>query len=164
MSLFLLSVISSVCMLAADLSHSDASFLKDAAEGGLDEVRLGELATQNATSQEVKDFARRMMDDHSRMNNDLRVLATQKNVSMPDDIGLKDKASLKLLSAKHGVDFDKAYISQMVKDHRADMEAFSKEMNTAADGDVKALAAKALPVIREHLEMAQKIASSIGAQ
>ncbi len=149
---------------ADDLSRGDSSFLKAAAEGGMDEVRLGELATQKASNPEVKEFARRMMDDHTRMNEQVKALAAKKSVSLPADIGIKDKASYKILSSKGATDFDRSYISSMVKDHQQDIAEFEKEMNSGTDPDVKALASQALPTIREHLQMAQKIASSLGIQ
>lgn len=149
--------------LSADgLTHGDSSFLKDAAEGGLDEVRLGELAVQKASNPEVKNFARKMMDDHGKMNDKVKALAASKNVSLPTDLGMKDKASYKMLSAKSGDDFDRAYISGMVKDHRDDVAAFEKEISGGTDGDIKSLASQALPTLREHLQMAEKIASQMG--
>ena len=149
---------------ADDLSRGDSSFLKSAAEGGMDEVRLGELATQKASNPEVKEFGRRMMNDHNRMNEEVKALAAKKNVSLPTDIGIKDKASYKILSSKAAPDFDRSYISGMVKDHQQDIAEFEKEVNSGTDADVKALASQALPTIREHLQMAQKIAATLGIQ
>jgi len=149
---------------AATISHGDTAFLKDAAEGGVDEVKLGELARQNGMNDRVKKFGQRMVDDHSKMNKELMALAGRKNVTLPGDISITQKASYKLLSSKNGDEFDKAYISSMVKDHQADIAAFQKEANTGTDGDVKALASKALPTLQEHLRMAQEVARELGVQ
>ena len=147
---------------AATVSHGDVAFMKDAAEGGMDEVKFGELARQNGANDHVKKFGQRMVDDHSKMNSDLTALAGRKSVILPTDISVTQKASYKLLSSKAGDDFDKAYISSMVKDHEADIAAFQKEAGSGTDGDVKALASKALPTLQEHLRMAQDIARELG--
>jgi len=146
------------------LSHSDAAFLKDAAEGGMDEVKLGELAYQKGTSDRIKTFGQHMIDDHTKMNNELQALAARKSVTLPTDISITQEASYKLLSAKTGEGFDKSYISSMVKDHEDDIAAFQKEANNGGDADVKALASKALPTLQEHLRMAQDIARELGVK
>jgi len=148
---------------AATLSHSDSSFLKDAAEGNMDEVKLGEMAQQKATNEKVKEFGKRMVDDHSKMANDVQSLASQKNITLPADITTTEKASNKLLSTKSGDSFDKSYISAMLKDHKDDIQAFEKEANSGTDPDVRALASKALPTLREHLKMAEDVARQVGA-
>jgi putative membrane protein len=144
------------------LSHADSSFFKDAADGGMDEVKLGQLATQNGASDRVKKFGQRMVDDHSKMGDELKALASRKGVTLPADIGVKDKASYHLLSSKAGEGFDKSYISSMIKDHEDDIAAFQKEANNGTDADVKAFAAKALPTLQEHLRMAQEIGQELG--
>lgn len=147
---------------AATPSHSDISFMKDAAEGGLDEVKLGQLAQQKGASDKVKMFGQRMVTDHSKANNELQMLAQQKNITLPSDISSKQKSNYKTLSEKSGNDFDKAYITAMVKDHEEDVAAFQKEANNGTDADVKAFAAKTLPTLQEHLRLAQSIAGELG--
>lgn len=144
------------------LNHGDSSFVKDAAEGGMDEVKLGQLALTNAMNPRVKMFGQRMVDDHTKLGNELQAVASRKNITMPTDITTKQKASYKMLSNKTGAEFDKAYISDMVKDHEEDVAAFQKEANSGADDDVKAFASKALPTLQEHLKMAQDIARELG--
>ncbi len=153
---------SRVGSMPTTMSHQDTSFVKDAYEGGMDEVKLGELALQNASSDRVKKFGQRMIDDHTRLNNDVQSLAASKNVTLPSNIGIMDKASYKMLAAKHDANFDKSYISDMMKDHESDIAAFRKEINSGTDGDVKAAAQKALPTLEEHLRMAQDIARELG--
>jgi putative membrane protein len=146
----------------ATISHEDTSFLRDAAEGGMDEVKLGELAQQSAANDRVKKLGQKMVEDHSKLGNQLQALAAKKNVTLPTDIGVKAKASNRLLSSKSGMTFDKSYVSSMVKDHENDIAAFEKEANSGSDEDVKAFAAKSLPTLREHLRMAQEIARQLG--
>ena len=128
----------------------------------MDEVKLGELAMQNASSDRVKSFGRRMIDDHTRMGDEIKGLAASKNVNIASDIGIVDKASYKMLAAKTGVTFDKDYIRDMVKDHETDLAAFRKEVANGGDPDVKAAAQKAIPTLEEHLRMAREIASELG--
>jgi putative membrane protein len=147
---------------ALALSHSDSAFMKDAAEGGMDEVKLGQLAAMNSMSDRARTFGQKMVNDHTKLGNELQALAARKNVPVPADISVRQKASYKLLSEKHGPDFDKAYISSMVQDHEDDIAAFQKEADSGADDDVRAFAAKALPMLQEHLRLAQDIARELG--
>lgn len=142
--------------------HADSSFLKDAAEGSMDEVKLGQLAQQTSTNDHVKKFGQRMVEDHSKMGDELKALAAQKGVTLPTDISLKMKASNKLLAAKSGTSFDTSYISEMVKDHQSDIAAFEKEANNGKDEDIRAFATKNLPILREHLRLAQDVAHELG--
>jgi putative membrane protein len=141
---------------------ADSSFLKDAAQGGMLEVKLGELAQQNGSSQAVKDFGRRMVADHGKMGEDVKQVAARENVNLPADVSMTEKMTYDRLSKKTGMDFDKAYIEDMVKDHKSDVAAFEKEANSGSDPEAKAVAQKALPIIREHLRMAQQIAGQLG--
>jgi putative membrane protein len=149
---------------APTVSHGDSAFLKEAAEGGLDEVKLGNLAQQRGAHERVKKFGQQMVEDHTQMNSELQALAARKNVILPSDISVREKASYKLLSDKSGDEFDKAYISSMVKDHQQDVAAFQKEAGAGVDADLKALASKALATLQEHLRMAQDIARELGVK
>lgn len=154
--------VSGILFLGVSAFAADSSFLKDACQGGLLEVKLGQLAQSNASSQAVKDFGQRMATDHARMGEGVRNVASRQNVSLPDDISMMEKVTYERLSHKSGVDFDKAYIEDMVKDHKADIAAFEKEVNSGSDPEAKAVAEKALPTIREHLRMAQALAGQLG--
>ena len=154
--------VSGLLWLSASAFAADSSFLKDAAQGGLMEVKLGELAQTNASSQVVKDFGRRMVADHGKMGEDVKRVAARENVNLPTDVSMMEKVTYDRLSKKTGADFDKAYIEDMVKDHKSDLAAFEKEVNSGGDPEAKAVAEKALPIIREHLQMAQQIASQLG--
>ncbi|HXZ80624.1 MAG TPA: DUF4142 domain-containing protein [Terriglobales bacterium] len=141
----------------SNLSSSDKSFLKDAAEGGLAEVELGQLASQKASSPEVKKFAERMVKDHTKANDELKQIAAQKGVDLPDKPGVTDRMTKARLSRLDGEKFDKAYMDDMVKDHKKDVDDFQKESAKGQDPDVKNFAAKTLPTLQEHLNEAQRI-------
>ena len=134
----------------------DQAFMMKAAQGGMAEVQSGNLAKEHAKSQAVKDFGQRMVDDHSKANDELRNLASQKNVTLPTDMDAKDKATYDRLSKLNGAAFDKAYMRDMVSDHRKDIAEFRRESESGKDPDVKAWASKTLPTLEDHLKLAEK--------
>ncbi len=135
---------------------SDDAFVKKAAEGGLAEVELGNLAKQKAQSDQVKQFADRMVTDHGKANDQLKTLAQNKNITLPSDLSAKDKALRDRLSKLSGDRFDKAYMQAMVKDHTTDVNEFRHESKSAKDPDVKAFAAQTLPTLEDHLKLAKQ--------
>ena len=141
-----------------NVASSDRKFIKEAAEGGLAEVELGELALQKASSDEVKKFGQRMVDDHSKASDELKQVAGSKGVDLPTGLSAKDKATKERLSHMSGADFDKAYMQDMVKDHRKDVAEFQKESSSGSDPEVKQFASKTLPKLQEHLQTAESIA------
>jgi putative membrane protein len=142
----------------------DKKFMMEAAQGGMAEVKLGQLAAKNAASADVKQFGQRMVTDHSKANTELMQLAKQKHVMLPKTVGPKHQSHAKHLASLHGAAFDKAYMSHMVKDHVEDTEAFEKASKSCKDSDLKAWAAKTLPTLQEHLTMAKETAGKVGAK
>lgn len=140
----------------------DQTFLKKAIEGGMAEVQLGQLAQKNASNSSVKQFGERMVTYHSKANDQAKSLAAQKNITPPTSLNSKDQATYRSLSAKTGAEFDKAYITAMIKDHNEDIAEFRHQANSGTDPDIKAWAAKTLPTLEEHLKMAQDIAKQLG--
>lgn len=145
------------------VSRKDRLFMEKAAAGGLMEVDLGNTAQEKAQSEDVKSFGKRMTDDHSKANKELQSLMSEKGLSAPTDLPAKDKASGDKLKAMSGADFDKSYMSHMVKDHQKDVNEFQRAAKTAADPDVKAFAAKTLPTLQDHLKQAKEVAGKVGA-
>jgi putative membrane protein len=143
---------------------SDHHFVKKAAEGNLSEVKLGELAQQQASAQDVKDFGKRMVDDHSKALSELKQLAQTKNITVESDLKGEEKEHYDKLAKLQGKDFDRAYIQHMVKDHDQDIAEFRNEAQNGKDADVKAWAAKTLPTLEEHARLIEKVAQSNGVQ
>ena len=102
----------------------------------------------------------RMVNDHSKANDELKQIASSKGVDLPNDLNAKDKMLKERLSKLSGDSFDKAYMQNMVKDHRKDVAEFSKESRSASDPEVKQFAGKTLPTLKEHLQKAESIAPS----
>ncbi|HYM26039.1 MAG TPA: DUF4142 domain-containing protein [Vicinamibacterales bacterium] len=140
---------------------NDTTFVAKAARGGMAEVELGKLATEKASSDEVKKFGQRMVDDHSKANDELKSIAQQKNMTVPSDLSAKDKALRDRLSKLSGAAFDRAYMRAMVTDHREDVNEFRVESKSGKDAEVKAFAAKTLPTLEEHLKAAQDANKSV---
>src|SRR6478672_9253645 len=130
---------------ASTLSSADKAFIKDAAKGGMMEVAMGRVAEKNASDNEVKNFGARMVKDHSKANENLKVIAKEENVEWP-----AEKEAGKWKS-------DKDYMGAMVKDHEKDLAEFEKEAKNGSDPEVKSFAEKAAKTVRGHLEMAKEI-------
>jgi putative membrane protein len=139
------------------LSTTDAAFMTTAARGGMAEVQLGQLAERNGRSAAVKRFGQQMINDHGRTNQELMALAQQKQVTPPSGIGAEQQQIYDRLASLRGSAFDRAYAEAMVQDHREDLRAFQQEAQSGTDPDVKAFAARVVPVLQEHLRMAERL-------
>ena len=139
------------------VSRGDKSFIMDAANDSLAEVELGKVAQQNAASEDVKKFAQRMVDDHTKANQELEPIATKLGVTPPKAPEGKHARMVKDLSKKSGVKFDKDYVNDMVKDHKKAVKLFEKKSKKADSEDLRQFAAKTLPTLQEHLKMAQDL-------
>jgi putative membrane protein len=139
------------------LSTADSTFMKKAADGGMAEVELGQLAVQKASGSDVKSFGQKMVDDHGKANEQLKQLAAEKHVDLPQEPGAKHKATKAKLEQLSGADFDQAYVAEMVKDHKKDVAEFQRESKTAKDEDLKNFAIQTLPTLQEHLKQIQSI-------
>jgi putative membrane protein len=140
----------------------DSSFFKNAAEGGLSEVELGQMAQQKATNPAVKEFGAMMVKDHTAANDKLKALAASKQVSLPDSPGMMQKASKTKLNMLSGDSFDKSYVKGMIEDHKTDIKDFQKEATEGKDPEARAFATATLPTLQKHLEKIQSIAASAG--
>jgi len=141
----------------APLSKSDQDFATKAAAGGMMEVDLGQLAASKATSNDVKDFGNRMVSDHGKAGDELKSLASQKGLTLPATPSAEETKTSTDLSKKNGAAFDKAYMSDMVKDHEKDAKEFEKASKNVKDPDLKSWATQTLTVVQDHLKMAKEI-------
>lgn len=139
------------------VGKDDADFAVEAANGGMAEVALGQLAQTKATNAEVKAFAAKMITDHTKANEKMMALAKQKNVTLPATVGNDEQKIMDDLSKKTGADFDKAYVKAMVEDHDKDVKMFEKEAKDGKDADVKSYASTTLPVLKMHQSMIKGI-------
>jgi putative membrane protein len=148
----------------AKLTAADQKFLKKAADDGLDEIELGKLAVQKAPNRQVKNFGQRMIDDHGKANDQLKAMASNKGVELPQKTGSKNKARKERLAKLSGDQFDNAYMAEMLKDHKEDVAEFLQESKAGGDADVKAFATTTLPTLESHLKLAESIVPNLKAQ
>ena len=144
-------------------SRMDRQFIMKAGQGGMMEVKLGELTQQKAANPAVKEFGQRMVQDHSKANERLMQLAQKINAAAPQSIGAKHQKMVDLLSKLNRTAFDRAYIAHMVKDHNEDIALFNREAQRGRAGDLKAFASQMLPTLKEHLQLARTTAQQVGA-
>jgi putative membrane protein len=140
----------------------DSTFYKKAAEGGMSEVELGQLAQKKGTNPAVKEFGTMMVKDHSDANEKLKALAASKQVKLPESPSAMQKASGTKLGMMSGESFDNAYIKDMIDDHQTDIKLFQKEASQGEDPQAKAFAAETLPTLQTHLQKIQSIAAAAG--
>jgi len=148
---------------ANDNLQKDQKFAMDAAQGGMMEVDLGQVATQKAASQAVKDFGQRMVTDHGKANNQLLQIASQKGMSLPKALPADMKQERDKLAGLSGAEFDRMYMSHMLKDHEKDVKEFEMQAEKGSDPALRSFAQETLPTLRQHLELARTVAAQVGA-
>ncbi len=129
--------------------------------GGMAEVDLGQLASSKASDDKVKSFAQRMVTDHGKANDELTSLAASKQIAVPSALDSKHQATHVRLDKLSGSAFDRAYVSDMLDDHKKDVAEFMHQSKSAADPDVKAWVTKTLPTLQEHLKMIEELSKGL---
>jgi putative membrane protein len=146
------------------MSSADTAFAMKAAQGGMAEVKLGHLAVDKASNPDVKAFGQRMIDDHTKANDQLKSICSAENMTPPNDLDAKDQATYDKLSNLSGTAFDKAYMRDMVKDHEEDIKEFEKEANRGKDPQLKQFASTTLPILQSHLSDAKSTEAKVMGQ
>lgn len=147
---------------AANAADDPQRFLKEAAVDGIAEVELAEVAQERA-SNDVKELANRIKQDHAQANQQLKSLASDKGAELPTSMDRKHKREKDRLAKLQGQEFDRAYVDAMIKDHKQAIREFEKQARDAKDPEVKAFAAQTLPTLKQHLEQAQQIQKDLKA-
>src|SRR5258708_32170001 len=145
------------------IDNDEAAAMKQLAQASINEIEAGKAAASKAQSPDVKQFAQKMVADHTQMLNELKTLARQKSVALPSEVSLKDKAQMKMMERASGADFDKKYMDQMVKDHQNDLKEVQDLAAKAKDPDFKVAVQLASYRINQHLQLAQRIAGASAA-
>ena len=139
----------------------DEAFAIKAAQGGIAEVKLGELAQEKAQNEAVRKFGQRMAEEHTKSNHRLKEAALKEKISLPKEMGKKDQATYDALAKLSGAEFDKAYVRDMVQDHQDDIAEFGTEARTGQREEIKTFAAETLPTLKEHLKAAKDMRVAI---
>jgi putative membrane protein len=146
---------SSQTAASSQLSASDSKFVKEAAAGGLAEVKMGYMGVQNGTSSQVKNLGQKLVTDHTAANKELEQLVARKGATLPTEVDPKHQKDLDALAKLNGSEFDKAYLHHAVMDHQKDIKKFQAEADKGTDQDLRAFAQKQLPILQQHLDMAK---------
>lgn len=142
---------------AAQLSKEDRDFFDDAAQGGLLEVKLGQMVVKQGSSDDVKRFAQRMVDDHTKANTKLADAGRQVGLTPPADLDRKHQEKYDKLAQLSGTKLDQEYMSYMLSEHKDDVKAFEKQAKDGKDPALRTFAAGILPTLNEHLNQARAI-------
>lgn len=145
---------------AATGSMQDKAFVRSALEGGMAEVEMGQLAAQKGSSDDVKQFGQKMVNDHTQLGDQMKQVAHQLDMSPPKGLSKKDRAEVAKLQGLSGDQFDNAYIDAMLKDHKKDLSDFRQEADNTQNPTVKQAAQQGAQVIDQHLQLIQQIAKT----
>jgi putative membrane protein len=145
------------------LDHADRSFLQRAARSNLAQIETGQLAAQQSSDPQVKQFGERMVQDHSQANDKLKTVAESVGVQLPTQAGHTDMQEMSKLKSLSGQQFDKTYARAMVRDHRKDVQEFEHVAQTAKNPEVRAYAEQTLPTLKEHLALAEQLPGNSGS-
>jgi putative membrane protein len=136
------------------IAQTDKDFLTNAAQAGMAEVKLAELASTRASDPSVKSFAQKMAADHGQANEKLKTLAQKKGLILPTSIGADTQKKIDDMAKLSGADFDKAYMDQTLKDHDAAITLFQNAADNSKDKDIQNFATTTLPTLKSHQHMA----------
>ena len=137
------------------MAKSDRNFLEEAYIASMAEVRLGKLAQDKASSQQVKDFGKRMVDDHSKEIESLSKIAKEEGVKLPSQLDSKHQKTYDRLAKLSGAEFDRAYMKEMTSDHKKDVSKYEHAAKSASDEQLQQHAKQEVATLREHEKMAQ---------
>jgi len=144
--------------MGAAMSASDMEFATMAAQGGIAEVQMAQLAQQKATGKDVQKYAKQMIKDHTKANNNLMKIAAKKQMTLPTTPNAEQMQMMSQLQQASGAEFDRMYIQMAGIDSHQKMQGlFQSEISGGTDADLKSFASKTLPTVQKHLRMAQEM-------
>lgn len=138
-------------------SSSDKTFAEKAAQGGVAEVQVGQLAQQKSASPQVKQFGQVLVNDHMKANQELQQIAQQENITLPSQPDPEDQKEGQKLQSLSGADFDRELVQNEIADHKKDIAEFQKEAQSSSDPGLKDFAQRTIPVLQKHLQMAESL-------
>jgi putative membrane protein len=144
------------------LTSQDRNFLQEAYMGNRAEVEMAELAAKQASNNEVKQFAHKMVDHHTKANQELERLAQAKNVTFPQQLESKHRNEIQKLSKMSGQQFDQAFMRERLNAHHKNIQLYEKAAQSARDNDVRDYASDTLSTLREHYQEARTVAQNAG--
>jgi putative membrane protein len=142
----------------------DSDFMTKAASGGMLEVKLGQEVLKHAVTPEVKQFAQQMVTDHTKGNDQLKVIAAKKNITLPTTLGEEQQKVYDEVTGEKGPALDQHYVKAMIADHEEDIKEYQEAVTKASDTQIKGYAIQTVPMLQMHLQMVQKIQPVVDAK
>lgn len=137
----------------------DSTFLQHAAADSLAEVQMGQMALNKSSDAQVRQLAQRIVDDDTKANDQLKVLAQNKQVTLPTAAPSDTQKETGNLQTKNGSAFDQAWSKAVVKNHQAAVKLFTQESKQTKDTDLHQFVQATLPTLQDHLQLAQQLAA-----
>jgi putative membrane protein len=132
------------------------AFVTKATQDGLVEIQVGQLAQKRSNDPKVKEFAARMVADHTKANAELAALAKRKNLEVPTDLDTQHATVVHSIGTKPPSEFDAEYGRQMMAAHEAAVTLFS-DASAVGDKDISGFAKKTLVTIHQHQQLAASL-------
>lgn len=137
-------------------SHA-AQFLTDVIQTNNAEIKFGQAAQDMGSTQDVKDFGKMLVDDHTKANDQAKQLAMALNVPVPEGTTPEADSELKMATGMSGAGFDKDFLADMVKGHQKAIDTFQQEADSSDPAQVTDFAKQTLPTLKKHLQTAQSL-------
>lgn len=147
--------------ISAIFSKEDSTFLVEALSGGIMEVKLGELAVKKSKQESTQELGKMMIQDHSKANEEIRMLLQQQNIAVPDSLIKQHKSKIKEFERTKASEFDSKYIKEMQKDHREDISKFEARLNRTTYTGLKDFVNRTLPVLRKHQNQVETLIKEV---
>lgn len=148
-------------ILAPIVSAKDVEFASAVTNNALNKVNTGKMALEKSTNSRVKSFATMLVNDHTKLGNEMNQIAKDKNITLPALSGMAEMRQANRLAMKQGNDFDKAFLDAMMFDEKKALDICENGSKTCKDASLKAFAVKSLPVLKMHLDSAQAVLGSL---
>ncbi len=143
-------------------SDQDKQFLMTASQSDYTEMTFSKLALQKSNNPQVKQYAQKMIDDHTKLEAEMKPFADKMSVTPVTTLDADHQQKYDQLSSMSGTDFDKGYMSAMDTDHHKSLDSFKSELSSTQDPQFKRVVAKGEKVVAQHTVMADKMSTKMG--
>ncbi|MES2392428.1 MAG: DUF4142 domain-containing protein [Acidobacteriota bacterium] len=155
------AALTTVVNARAAVTDEDKKFLATVSQGGMNEIKLSELAEQKATAPEVKAFAHKMVVEHKALAASMKPYADAWKIDGPTGPDADHQAEWDKLNGLSGAEFDKEYMNCMQKDHHDALNLFEKEAATTSDAKFKQTVMKGKSAVAAHTHMADDLGAKL---
>ncbi len=143
------------------LRQADQDFVKDASTLNQKEIEFGRLGQRQASNDRVREFAQKLIDDHTKAQDELTTLARTKNVQIASQLPQEHRQMVDKMNQMQGAEFDREFIKHMIQGHERAIQQFDQQSRTGEDAQLKAFAQRQLPILRSHLQTARDLQTNL---